>query len=104
MTDRMAQEKGYIDVSFVNLTEKRARQLRTLNILRAIMVCTIGLAGFLFFPFMILFLSGEDITVNIAESIADGFYLPLAFHAALNILMAIVGGFIGIALFPRLEE
>jgi hypothetical protein len=104
MTDRMAEEKGYIDVSFVNLTEKRARELRILNILRAIMVCTIGLAGFLFFPFMILFLSGEDITVNMAESIADGFYWLPAFHVVLNTLMGIVAGFIGIALFPRLDE
>jgi hypothetical protein len=86
------------------LTHARKRELRILNILRAIAVCTIALAGFLFFPFMIHFLSGEDITINIAEGIADGFYWPLAFHAVLNILMATVAGFIGIALFPQLEE
>ena len=104
MTDRMARERGYIDVSFVNLSEKRRRELRILNILRASVVSVVTMAGFMFFPFMILFLSGEDITVNIAEGIADGFYLPLAFHAVLNTLMGIVAMFIGIALFPRLEE
>lgn len=68
MTDKLAREQGYIDVTFVNLTEERERQERRHNLLGAAFTALCGLAGFLFWPMVALWETGVDLTEEIARS------------------------------------
>jgi hypothetical protein len=90
-----------IDVEFIDLTAQENRRRRIRNAFSVTMVTLMALAGLLFFPMLILWLTGEDITVNMAESLGEGHYLFTAFHLTLDLLTALIAGFIGIALFPR---
>jgi hypothetical protein len=90
-----------IDVEFIDLTARENRRRRIRNAFNIIGVTIMALAGFLFFPMMILWLSGEDVFTNITESLNEGRILFTAFHLTLNTLMALAAGFVGIALFPR---
>ena len=90
-----------IDVEFIDLTARENRRRAIRNAFNVTMVTIMALAGFLFFPLLILWTTGEDVAVNATESLNEGRILFTAFHLTLDLLMALVAGFVGIALFPR---
>lgn len=67
MTDKRARELGYIDVTFVNLTERRERAERLHRIIRWAAIVFASVAGFLLFPLMVLWETGNDLFVNLYE-------------------------------------
>jgi hypothetical protein len=89
------------DVQFVDLTARENRMRALRNLRNIVMVTFMAIAGFLFFPMMILWLTGEDVFANMADNLNDGGLWFTGFHLTLDLLMALVAGFIGIALFPR---
>ena len=67
MTDRKAKELGYIDVTFVNLTEQRERQERLYNVVRWTAIVLASIAGFLILPILMLLDNGDNVFVSLYE-------------------------------------
>lgn len=67
MTDKRARELGYIDVTFVNLTAERERAERLHRIIRWAAIVLASIVGFLSFPLMVLWETGDDLFVNLYE-------------------------------------
>ena len=67
MTDRMAKELGYVDVTFVNLTEKRERAERLYNIIRWTAIVLASIAGFLILPILMFLQEGDNVFVSLYE-------------------------------------
>ena len=89
MTDKRARELGYIDVTFVNLTAQREREARRFVAIRWAAIVLAGIAGFLLFPMMVLWETGDNLFVNLYEW--GNPYLA----GIVLLTLAIVGGFAG---------
>lgn len=97
MTDKRAKELGYVDVSFVNLTEQRERQERFYSIIRWTAVVLASIAGFLILPLLLLLENGDNVFVSLYE------WGNVTFAAIVLSVLAAAGFCAGLAAYTATE-